>query len=244
MSSRPTTPPSAACAPPSSTASSHSAAARKEANARSNDCSLSTKPAACSAARSTPTAARASPRKHAVTRSPRSPDGLQDASTLPTSLAGLMADGLDVVAVGIEDVAAVVVGVVPAQAGCAVVGAACLDRCGVEGVHLRAALGLQRNVKPPAHRLPVGLDEERRSASIILAEPSRRSGELHQERESERRERLFIERLASLVVGNGEPDVIEHRHLLVFGGGSPTCCSILTSAGRLPDAPTARVPAQ
>src|SRR5205814_6215454 len=74
-------------------------------------------------------------------------------------------------------------------------------------------------VKPPPHRLPVGLDEERRSSSVILAEPGGRSGELHEERESERRERLFIERLASLVVGNGEPDVIEHRHLLVFGGG-------------------------
>src|SRR5207237_5685143 len=55
--------------------------------------------------------------------------------------------------------------------------------------------------------------------------------ELHQERESERRERLFIERLASLVVGNGEPDVIEHRHLLVFGGGLlPAAPSLLRPA--------------
>src|SRR6266516_6451716 len=214
MSSRPTPPPSAACGPRSSTASSHSAAARKAANARSNDCSPSTKPAGCNAARSMPTSQMRSLPRPAATPSLRSPDGLQDASTLPTSLAGLMADGLDVVAVGIKDVAAVVVGVVPAQAGCAVVGAACLDRCGVEGVHLRAALGLQRDVKPPPHWLPVGLDEERRSSSIILAEASGRPGELHQERESERRERLLVEPFASFVVGNGEPDVIAHHHPL------------------------------
>jgi hypothetical protein len=138
----------------------------------------------------------------------------REPSFAATFLAGLVADGLDVVAVGIEDVAAVVVGVVPAQARCAVVGAACLDGCGVEGVHVRAALGLQRDVKPPLHRLPVGFDEERRSSSINLAEPSGRSGELHQERKSKRRERLFVERLASFVVSNGEPDVIDHHHLL------------------------------
>src|SRR5213078_1782679 len=66
-----------------------------------------------------------------------------------TFLRWLVADGLDVVAVGIEAVAAVVVGVVDrAQAGRAIVDPACLDGCRVEGVHLRAALGAQRNVQP------------------------------------------------------------------------------------------------
>src|SRR5207302_2792034 len=54
----------------------------------------------------------------------------------------------------------------------------------------------------------------RRSSSSILAEPGGRFGKLHQERESERRERLLVERLASLVVSNREPDVIEHRRPL------------------------------
>jgi hypothetical protein len=64
----------------------------------------------------------------------------------------------------------------------------------------------------------MGFDEERRSFSLILAEPGGRSGELHQELEPERRERFLVEGLASLVVGNGEPDVIERDHQLSFGG--------------------------
>ena len=56
------------------------------------------------------------------------------------SLGRLVADGLDVVAVGIEDVAAVVVVVVPADAGRAVVGAAGLERGRMEGVDEIAAL--------------------------------------------------------------------------------------------------------
>ncbi len=73
-SSRPTTPPSAACAPPSSTASSHLAANPKAANARSNACSPSTRPAGYSDARSTPTSATPSPPRRGETRSPRSPE--------------------------------------------------------------------------------------------------------------------------------------------------------------------------
>lgn len=49
---------------------------------------------------------------------------------------------------------------------------------------------------------------------FIFAEPSGRSGELHEERESERRECLLVGRLASFVVGNREPNVIEHHHFL------------------------------
>jgi hypothetical protein len=67
----------------------------------------------------------------------------------------------------IEDVAAVVVAVIPAQARCAVVGPACRDGCGVKGVHLRPIVGSQRDVQPPPRRLPVGLDEERRSVENL-----------------------------------------------------------------------------
>jgi hypothetical protein len=76
------TPPSAACAPRSSIASSHSAAAPKAANARSNGCSQSTKPAGYSAARSTPTSQTPSLRRPAATRSPPSPDDSRT-NTLP-----------------------------------------------------------------------------------------------------------------------------------------------------------------
>jgi hypothetical protein len=66
----------------------------------------------------------------------------------------LVADGLYVVPVRVKDVAAVVVGVVDrSRARCAVVGPACLDGCGVEGVHLRPVVGPQRDVKPTPHRL-------------------------------------------------------------------------------------------
>ena len=75
------------------------------------------------------------------------------------------------------------------------------------------AIGPQCDVKPTPHGVAVRLDEERRSSSIIPAEPSCRSGELHEECESKRRQRLLVERLASFVVGNGEADVIEH-HLI------------------------------
>src|SRR5207253_4036000 len=87
--------------------------------------------------------------------------------------ARLVADGFDVVAIGIEYVAAVVVGVVPTQAGRAVVGAAGLDCRGVEGVHVRPALGPQRDLEAPAHRIPLGLGEEGRSSSVISAKTRR-----------------------------------------------------------------------
>jgi hypothetical protein len=90
-----------------------------------------------------------------------------------TVLAKLVADGLDVVAVEIEDVTAVVVGVVPPQARCAVVGPSCVDGGSMDGVELPPTLGSQRDVKPPPHRLAMALDEwpsmknDGRSASFL-----------------------------------------------------------------------------
>jgi hypothetical protein len=69
---------------------------------------------------------------------------------------GLVADGFDVVAVGVEHIGAVVVGVVDrSDAGRTVVSPAGLDRCRMEGIYLRVRLGSQRNVKSTPHRLAV-----------------------------------------------------------------------------------------
>ncbi len=122
-----------------------------------------------------------------------------------------MTHRLDVVAVGIEDVGAVVVGVVPAQSGCAVVGRACLERRRVERVDLCPAFRFERDVKASAHRLAGGFEEERRATAVLLAEPRGGFGELRQERESERCESSLVERLAPPVVGDGEADVVDHR---------------------------------
>jgi hypothetical protein len=59
-----------------------------------------------------------------------------------------MADGFDVVPVGVVDVGSVVVGVIPAQAGRAVVCPACLDGRYVAGIDLRPTLCTQSYVKP------------------------------------------------------------------------------------------------
>jgi hypothetical protein len=60
----------------------------------------------------------------------------------------------------------------------------------------------------------VGFYEERRSSTTT--EPSRLSSELHEERHSERCERSLVERFASLVVGNGESDVIDYPRYRVW----------------------------
>jgi hypothetical protein len=58
----------------------------------------------------------------------------------------------------------------------------------------------------------VRLDEERRPSSVVLAEPGRRAGELQQERVAQRRERLLVELLAALVVGDADADMVENCH--------------------------------
>src|SRR6266480_2464403 len=95
-----------------------------------------------------------------------------------------------------------------ADPGRPIVGPAGLKRCRVESVDLRAILGPQSDVKPTPYRLSVGFDEKRRSST--LAEPSSGSSELHQECHAERCKRSLVERFTSLVVSNGEPDVIDH----------------------------------
>ena len=86
-----------------------------------------------------------------------------------------MADGFDVVAVGIEDVAAVIVVVVPPDTGRAVVGSTRIERGRVEGVDELAALGAERDVQPSPGGLSVRFEEERRPSSVVLAESGRRS---------------------------------------------------------------------
>jgi hypothetical protein len=128
------------------------------------------------------------------------------------ALGRFVADGFDVVAVGIEDVAAVIVVVVPADPRRSVVGPTRLERGRVEGVDELAALGAERDVQPSTRGLSVRLEEERRPSSVVLAESGRRSRELHQEAVAERRERLFVELLAALVVGDADADMVDHSH--------------------------------
>src|SRR5438067_2266871 len=72
------------------------------------------------------------------------------------------------------------------------------------------------------NRFSMSLDEERRPLSIFPAEPGGRPGELHEERHSQRRERLLIEILAATVVGNSESNVIERPHGLSLKMASNT----------------------
>jgi hypothetical protein len=103
----------------------------------------------------------------------------------------------------------------------------------VKGVDLRATLSPQRDVKSPPYRLPMGFYEERRSSAAT--EHGRLSGELHQEGDSERGERSLVERFASLVVGNGEPDVIDdprYRVWCLLRGPLPRIVAPLSCAAR------------
>jgi hypothetical protein len=55
--------------------------------------------------------------------------------------------------------------------------------------------------------------------SPSLPNPAAGLGELHRELQAERRESFLVEGLASLIVGNGEADMIERDHQASFGGG-------------------------
>src|SRR5438552_16652661 len=124
-----------------------------------------------------------------------------------------MANSLDVVAVWIEDIRAVVVGVVDlAYSRCAVIRSAGVDGRRMEGVHLLASVCRQRNVKPTLHGLATGLDPERGPSS--LAKSRGLTERLHGQLPSKRREGVLIEGLAAVIVADGESNVINHHRLL------------------------------
>ena len=114
---------------------------------------------------------------------------------------GAVADGLDVVAVRIEHVRAVVVRVVDLPlAGRSVVRPACGERSGVEGVHELDGRSPERDVSPGGGPLSAHADPEERLLVARQAEAADIGNRLHQQLNAERRQRLFVERLAALVV--------------------------------------------
>jgi hypothetical protein len=120
-----------------------------------------------------------------------------------------VADGLDVVAVRVEHVGAVVVRVVDlAHAGAAVVRPARRQRGGVERVHGGSVRDGKRDVYAGVRRpAPGGDPEERLAVAAEAADPGER---LHQQLEAQRRQRLRVEGLAALVVGDVDSQMVEH----------------------------------
>jgi hypothetical protein len=107
-----------------------------------------------------------------------------------------VADGLDVVAVGVEDEGAVVGGVVDrTRAGRAVVGAPGGECGGVEGVDGVAVAGGEGDVGVADDGAAAGVDSP------------------------ERRQRRLLEHLAALVVADLDANVVEH-------GSQPTAATI------------------
>src|SRR5947209_6235046 len=114
---------------------------------------------------------------------------------------------LDVVAVGIENVRTVVVVVVPAHAGCAVVNAAGSETRGMECVDGPAVVARERDVHAGSARFAL-LDEEDRVARPECGHAV--LGPLLHHAHAKRRERLLVERAARLIVLHVETDVVEH----------------------------------
>src|SRR5690606_22862496 len=84
-----------------------------------------------------------------------------------TALRLAVIDGLDVVAVGIEDEGGVVAGMVWARTGAAVVGAAAGERGPVEGVDHRRIPGLEREVMAPRENAAGGNAIRRRDEKLV-----------------------------------------------------------------------------
>ena len=116
-----------------------------------------------------------------------------------------MEDGLDVVAVGVEDERAVIALVIDrALARRAVVTVPGLDRRPVERLDLLAALRDERDVDVLAQRLAVLCNRE----VAPLRQPLVRV--LPAELVAERQEHRRVERLRGLEVGHPKRDVIDH----------------------------------
>src|SRR5579871_1742385 len=152
---------------------------------------------------------------------------LRTSQAIAGSLFGRVADGLDVVAIGVEDERAVVILVIPAQSRRAVVRSACGDRGGVERVDGGAVDCRERHV----HSRRVGLalvDPERRA---LLAQPAHAVlGPVGEDRPPERRERLLVESTAERVVAHVGADMVEHRgHLL--DGAHPVVAGVVLELG-------------
>src|SRR5437764_5254056 len=132
---------------------------------------------------------------------------------LAPALCRLVADSLDVVAVRIEHISAVVVGVVDgANAWCAIVDSASDECRGVERIDLTAAVSGQGDVQPPPYRCALRLYPEPGFSG--RAKPRRLAGRLHDQCQPQRREGVFVEGLAAVIVADGKSDVVEHHLVL------------------------------
>ena len=122
-----------------------------------------------------------------------------------------MADGLDVVAVRVEDEGAVVVRVVDlADTRSAVVGPAGGERGGVEGVNQVASIHAERHVDA---RLRAAVSLRDPEEGKVVPKPADLGDRLHDHAQPERLERALVEGPAGLVVGDVQSDVVEsHAH--------------------------------
>ena len=117
-----------------------------------------------------------------------------------------MTDGLDVVTVGIENVRAVVAGVVRPFSRSAVVSTPCGDRGGVEAIDGLIARGPEREVDWTARRRIIA-QEQFANLDCVLAFP--------RDAESESADRGFVEAPTRGEVTHPQMDVVEEQPVLV-----------------------------
>lgn len=127
-----------------------------------------------------------------------------------------MADRLDVVAVGVEDEGAVVVGViVGAQAGSPVLGAAGGERGGVEGIDFVGRAGGEGEVDAADRGTAAGGEpKEGLATSLRFGAEAEHSLELHHRADPEWGQGRFVESAAAFQVADLETGVVEHRFSL------------------------------
>lgn len=119
-----------------------------------------------------------------------------------------MADHLNVVAIRTNDKRRIVVGVVPGpETGRSVVSATRSERSAVEGVDLRATLGLEGHVKVP--RPLLRLEPNAEGSVVARSVQFDAQWPLRSNNNPERRQRLQKEGLARPVVGDSEHNVIK-----------------------------------
>src|SRR4051812_36329706 len=130
----------------------------------------------------------------------------------------LVADGLDVVSVGVEHEGAVIVLVIPAKAGRAVVGSAGGEASRMKCVDGRTILGSERKMGARTVRLSLMEPED---GPPFGPEPDDAViRPLHQGSPAERRQRLLVEGATRRVVLHVHADMVEHRSLLWLGSGA------------------------
>src|SRR5579862_378648 len=138
-----------------------------------------------------------------------------------------MTDRFDVVTVGIEYEGRIVVRMVMwAQARRAIVLAARRYGGAIKRVNASAILGRDGDVDRSIEaafaadpKIRLAVDAEAGGRGVIFGLRN-----FHHQDIAERRQRFFVERFGSLVVGDRKSGVIEHRALLIFIAGRQSPC--------------------